>query len=415
MKSEMIIAAMITVLIVLIAIRTIILGPHDSFKSKRIYSDFRDNVEDVSSIEFDYILDLNNGFPYDVENIITGLEPLIKTFSEAEPLDSKRVSRAGVYALYTRGSLVTSEDLIFDFSIDIDESRNYVFFEISYEGEFTQTSLLFRDIDKIWTEYVTSIIQSEIIISKKDSFQVIENNRELTNNIKTIVTYDELKEMIRQGEDVTNVDTSQITDMSDLIYDYKSTFNQDISEWDVSNVTNMTYMFSYSSAFNQDISAWDVSNVTDMKGMFYGASAFNQDISAWDVSNVTDMWGMFYEADSFNQDISKWNVSKVKNMNGMFNNAVSFNQDISTWDVSHVTEMKYMFERAIAFNQDISEWDVSNVNYMTEMFERATSFNQDISTWDVSNVRNMRGMFIRASAFNQDISAWDVSRVTDMS
>ena len=38
-------------------------------------------------------------------------------------------------------------------------------------------------------------------------------------------------------------------------------------------------------AFNQDISSWDVSSVTDMEYMFR-ATPFNQDISSWDVSNV---------------------------------------------------------------------------------------------------------------------------------
>ena len=42
-------------------------------------------------------------------------------------------------------------------------------------------------------------------------------------------------------------------------------------------------------SFNQPISDWNVSNVTDMSDMFRGAAAFNQPIGNWDVSNVTNM------------------------------------------------------------------------------------------------------------------------------
>jgi surface protein len=51
----------------------------------------------------------------------------------------------------------------------------------------------------------------------------------------------------------------------------------------------MDFMFEGAYVFNQDISAWNVSSVTDMRLMFVGASMFDQDISAWDVSSVTDM------------------------------------------------------------------------------------------------------------------------------
>ena len=47
------------------------------------------------------------------------------------------------------------------------------------------------------------------------------------------------------------------------------------------------------SAFNQDISSWDVSNVTDMNGMFGILLLLTKTISTWDVSNVTDMNSMF--------------------------------------------------------------------------------------------------------------------------
>jgi surface protein len=72
---------------------------------------------------------------------------------------------------------------------------------------------------------------------------------------------------------------------------YNSKFNGDLSQWNVSNVTNMSYMFE-KSQFNNNLRTWDVSNVTNMGGIFRG-SQFNGDISQWDVSNVVDMSYMF--------------------------------------------------------------------------------------------------------------------------
>ena len=43
-----------------------------------------------------------------------------------------------------------------------------------------------------------------------------------------------------------------------------------------------------------------------MREMFHVATAFNQNISAWDVSNVTDMYRMFHSATAFNQDLQPW-------------------------------------------------------------------------------------------------------------
>ena len=225
-----------------------------------------------------------------------------------------------------------------------------------------------------------------------------------------------LKGAFAQCEDInptglmfSNWDVSNITNMSRMFSNIEH-FNQDLSRWDVSNVTDMSWMFS-ETHFNQDISSWDVSKVTNMEGLFI-RSDFNQDISSWDVSNVTDMSGMFQGA-TFNQDISGWNVSNVEDMSGMFF-GTEFNQDISGWDVSKVTDMSNMFYENTDFNQDISGWDVSSVTNMSKMFYENTDFNQDISGWNVSNVEDMSGMFF-GTEFNQDISGWDVSKVTDMS
>ena len=97
-----------------------------------------------------------------------------------------------------------------------------------------------------------------------------------------------------------------------------SIFNQDISTWNVSNVTNMASMFR-GSEFNHDISAWNVSNVTDMKEMFKDGccdplgdifrTKFNQNLSSWDVSNVT-ICSQFYSTSNPTWTLPKPNFTK---------------------------------------------------------------------------------------------------------
>ena len=77
----------------------------------------------------------------------------------------------------------------------------------------------------------------------------------------------------------------------------------EISTWDVSNVTNMAWMFAEATSFNQPLNNWNVSNVTNMRWMFQGATSFNQPLNNWDVSNVTYMNRMFKNATSFNQPL----------------------------------------------------------------------------------------------------------------
>ena len=227
------------------------------------------------------------------------------------------------------------------------------------------------------------------------------------------ITRSALETMIRNGDDVTQVNTSEITDMNALFQD-NSTFNQDISSWNVGNVTDMSFMFFNASSFNADLSQWDVGKVTTINSMFSGASAFNADLSQWDVGKVTTMAFMFSRAAAFNADLSEWNVGNVTTMRAMFRDAVAFNADLSQWDVGKVTNMSEMFENATAFNADLSDWDVGNVTTMRGMFDEARAFNADLSQWDVGKVTDMRNMFADASSFNADLSQWDVGNVTNM-
>ena len=152
---------------------------------------------------------------------------------------------------------------------------------------------------------------------------------------------------------LNNIDVLNITDMSYLFmggdpvtylheHPVLSKFDGDISEWNVSNVTDMKYMFAKCqyTGKNGDISDWKVSNVKDMDGMFADGK-YNGDLSKWDVSNVTNMFGVFYncEFDGTNGDISNWDVSNVKRFDAMFRNS-SFNGDISKWQVNPIAKRR---------------------------------------------------------------------------
>lgn len=113
-------------------------------------------------------------------------------------------------------------------------------------------------------------------------------------------------------------------------------------------------------------------------------------ISNWDVSNVTEMSGLFFGADFFNEDIGSWDVSNVTNMSMMFMEAMSFNQDIGKWDVNNVTDMNEMFYGAESFNKDIDDWDVRNAIYMSEMFFLSGHIKKYSKKWDNRWIRTNR-------------------------
>ena len=122
----------------------------------------------------------------------------------------------------------------------------------------------------------------------------------------------------------------------------------DLSKLDVSKITNMERLFMFSN-FNGDISNWNTSNVTDMNEMFYYAKNFNGDISKWDVSKVTNMNLMFSNTEEFNQPLNNWDVSNVINMFHIFGKTQKFNQDISDWNLNDMVYFEDAFYKAEAF------------------------------------------------------------------
>ena len=167
---------------------------------------------------------------------------------------------------------------------------------------------------------LTTYITEKMIHTKDNSKQVYdyhpETNEELKDIIEKLVDEQSMEDIIN----LNSIDTSKITDMSDLFEDMEG-------------------------LIKIDMSGWDVSKVEDMGSMFKGCINLEKiiGIEDWDVSNVTNMLEMFKGCEKFNCDLSNWNISKAE-------------------------DIRYMFNRCYEFNQPLNDWDVSNINYKGEIF-----------------------------------------------
>ena len=204
-----------------------------------------------------------------------------------------------------------------------------------------------------------------------------------------------------------------ITSMFAMFKD-SNRFNQDLSGWDVSRITNATDAFRDCVAFNGDVGTWRLDKLGIAQRMFMGCKVFNQPLNNWRFPELRVAIEMFSGCSAFNQDLNSWNVSSIRDFEGMFSGCTVFNGTITDWDMTGAAVLHKMFYNCRAFNQPIGNWNVASVSNFDGMFSYAISFNQDISTWDMSGVKNVNGlanMFAQATGFNQDLSTWNVLKV----
>lgn len=258
-------------------------------------------------------------------------------------------------------------------TIDISDSSDIEIFNKSNEKvsnasiEASGTKIVIDEelSDDYYYLYKAGVKQAKLII-KNERAKLVDKDTITPMNKNDLLS--EIENCINNSIAVNTLEVFGVEDMSELFFD-NSTFNEDLSSWDVSNVTNMSSMFNGASSFKSDLSSWKVDNVTNMDSMFTNASVFDSDISSWNVSNVTTLAGMFRLALNFNSDLSSWEVDKVTDMSGTFMAAEKFNSDISLWNVSNVTNMAFMFRGTSSFNQDISNWNVDKVDTYIDIFE----------------------------------------------
>ncbi len=189
---------------------------------------------------------------------------------------------------------------------------------------------------------------------------------------------------------------------TNVFRNYTTLQSIDLTNLDVSNVTDMTNMFNGCSNLTSlvGIDNWDTSNVKYMSALFNGCNSLKSlDLSNWDTSNVKNMDNMFAAMKSLTSfNIENLNTSSVTNMANMFTSFQSnVPLDLSHFDTSNVTNMSGMFRLNSLSKLDLSSFDTSKVTDMSEMFKWSQFTKLDLSNFDTSKVTKRSSMFFSES------------------
>ncbi|MCR4890627.1 MAG: DUF285 domain-containing protein, partial [Lachnospiraceae bacterium] len=176
-------------------------------------------------------------------------------------------------------------------------------------GNVMNMSHMFAQCDNL--KYVMSVSASEIKFNPKKVSQGYN-------------MFDGCKSLKSEGINVSNWNTGNIQNFTNMFANCSSLVSLDVGDWDISGstlLTNMFYGCSLLTDFGEDnLATWDTSHITDMKGLFQSCATVSSiDMSGWDISSVTKMENMFASCVKLNElDLSGYDTKSLVNTKGMF-------------------------------------------------------------------------------------------------
>ncbi len=303
--------------------------------------------------------------------------------------------------------------------------------------------------------YVTEVTTEEGAKTSADASSLFENFSKVTSM------------------DLSNLDTSNATNMDSMFYHCSSLTSLNLSGWDTSNVENMGQMFSYCSNLKTIIvgNGWNTDSVAYSVNMFDGCTSLvggngttynantidktyaridkdgqpgyltgNPIIAQGDYWRITDedfddnytltIFGTIPDTNGKTSNIPwydyRYNITEVTTEDGAKTSAdasylFSYLENATSMDLSHLdtsaaTGMGRMFYNCKNLTSlNLSGWDTSKVTNMHTTFSYCSNLTSlDLSGWDTSNVTNMYGMFVSCSKLTTIIvgKGWNTNKVS---
>ena len=222
--------------------------------------------------------------------------------------------------------------------------------------------------------------------------------------------------------DLSKFDFSKVTDMSYMFRDGKCLeiikFPTNIRTTSLKKIQNLFY--GCSKLTSVDLSKFDISQVTDISSMFSGCfNLENINLGNLDFSSVENMKNVFYECHKLTSiDLFKFDFSKVIDMSNLFDGCINLIDIKLSSKTSSLKKIKNMFQNCIKMTSiDLSNLDTSQVTDMNHMFAYCHSLKSiNFGNMITSSVENMNGLFYRCYNLTSiDLSKFDTTKVTDMS
>ena len=218
---------------------------------------------------------------------------------------------------------------------------------------------------------------------------------------------------------LSNLDVSDVTNAYNMFRDCKSLTTLNTDGWNTGKMRRMSNMFyGCSSLASIDVGGWDTKSAVMMDNMFYQCRALaSLDVSGWNTENVTTMRSMFYKCLPLTAiNAGRWNTGNVTDMYGMFENCKNATHiDVSGWNTENVTNMKMLFYNCSALESpDTGRWNTKNVTTMEDMFNGCGSLTAvDVSGWNMEKVTTVRNMFYKCGSLTAlDVSKWKTDSLT---
>ena len=143
-----------------------------------------------------------------------------------------------------------------------------------------------------------------------------------------------------------------------------------------------------------DLTDIDISELKNLSRIFGRLNNLEVvDISSWNTSNVIYMNDMFLECENIKKiiGIENLDVSKLQSANAMFYGCQNLVElDLTNWNPMSLQRAPYMFYNCsnLKIIKNIENWQLPNIKSVRQMFYKCAKLDVDLSNWDLTNIKD---------------------------